>query len=135
MKLARDRADATGELHLHVHVDVFVRGIPLDGLVAHIGGDGTEAVADGVSLLARQQARALQARDVGERAGDILDRQLDIDLDGAPEVGRVRIRFRCEAATPGLHRLALGVGQLDRQVTQHGLGPGPGRVVAGSLAA
>ena len=57
VKPARDRADATGELNLHVHVDVFVRGIPLDGLVAHIGGDGAEAVALGVGQLDWQVAQ------------------------------------------------------------------------------
>ena len=51
--LPAHRTDALGQLHLHVHVDVLVRRVPLDGPVTHVGGDGAQAVADGVSLLAR----------------------------------------------------------------------------------
>ena len=76
------------------------------------------------------------AGDVGERAGDVLARQLDIDLDGTPEGSRVSVRLGREAATPGLHGLGrLGVRDFDRKLAEHRLGPRPGGVVAGGFGA
>ena len=52
----------------------------------------------------RQQARPLQPAHVRPGAEQVVEGQLAVDVDGAPELGRQRIRRLAEAAAPGLHR-------------------------------
>ena len=103
VELARDRPDSTGELELHVHVDVLERAIPGHRACEDVVPDRGQAGDHLVDLGRRQHARLAQRVRVGDGARDVIERELDIDVERLAECERERIGLASEPCAPGLH--------------------------------
>jgi hypothetical protein len=103
VELAGDRADPLGERSLEVQVDVLEPGIPAQLARLHVAPEIGEPRDEGVDLGRAQDAGAAQAADMGDRAVEVVEGQLGVHLDRAPEGGDVGIGVTCEPTAPQPH--------------------------------
>ena len=103
MELAGQRPDPRAERRLQVHVDVLEGRVPGQRARLHLDPERVEPLDQPGDLRVVEQAGAPQAPDVGDRAGEIVERERAIDLDGAREVGGPRVRLAGESPAPEPH--------------------------------
>ena len=95
---------APRERHLEVEVDVLERRVPGDRAGDDVRPDRVQAGDD------RPRPRAAVSRPASPSArawamepGEVVERELDVDVDRPPEGERQRIRLAAEPRAPGLH--------------------------------
>ena len=102
VELARQRPDARSGA-ARVHVDVLETRVPGQRTQLHVDPERLEAADQRSDLRIVEQAGATEAADMGDRAGDIVERERAIDLDRSGEVGRPRVRLAAEPPAPEPH--------------------------------
>ena len=111
VELAGERTDPGGERRLEVEVDVLERRVPGKRSGLDLGTEPVEPPDEGGDLVVRQQPGSSEPADVGQRTGQVVERERRIDLDRAGEVGDTRIVRLTEPPAPELHRPSRRVGR------------------------
>ena len=84
-------------------MDVLERRVPVERARLDLGPQPLEPGDERVDLVGGQQARPAEPADVGDRAVEIVDRQLAVDLDRAGEVRDPRVVLLAEPPAPEPH--------------------------------
>src|SRR6185369_14329262 len=104
VELPGDRPDPPDERRLDVHVDVLEARVPHDRAGLDVARQPFEPLDQHRDFLVGQDPGPPQPPDVGDRAAQVVECQLRIDLDGAREIRDPRVVLLAEPATPEPHR-------------------------------
>ena len=115
VQAARDRADQFGQPRFHCHVDVFQIPVLGHAITLVLGGDGLEAVVDGLRILTTQDTLRGQHAHMRAAARDILppqrlvegNRGIDFAHDGTRPVGEAAAPHRVAAPCAGVVRVPI----------------------------
>ena len=87
VELAGQRADPGRQRRLEVEVDVLELGVPGERPGLDLGAQPVEPGDERRDLVVGQQPGPAEPVDVGDRAGQVVERERRVDLDRAGEVG------------------------------------------------
>ena len=104
MELPGEGSDPRPEGRLQVHVDILEVPVPGQRPRLDVDPKRIEPAEQRGHLLIVEQSGAPQAPDVGDRTGEIVDRERAIDLDRPGEVGGPHVRLAAEPPAPEPHR-------------------------------
>jgi hypothetical protein len=102
VQAARNRPDALAQPRLHVHVDVLEARIELERSGLDLAQQLLQAGCDRVRVGGRDHAGATQHAGVGDRAANVVARQLAVELDRRGEALHARVGALAEASPPRL---------------------------------
>ncbi len=109
MQLAGDRPEPFGQRRLEVQVDVLEGRVPAQLAVLDIAPETGEPVDQGRHLGRAEDARPAESADMGDRPVQVVERHLDVHVDGSPEGDDVLVAVGREPSAPEPHRTSSSI--------------------------